>query len=125
MFGIGMPELILILVVALVVVGPRKLPEMARSLGKAMGEFKKATGEMNRAINFDDNFKKPFQEVKEEVESVKEGASSRAASENAGRQDNAEMPVAPEENFDQETVVREKSADDSNEPDDPLTSFHP
>ncbi len=123
MFGIGMPELILILVVALVVVGPRKLPEMARSLGKAMGEFKKATGEMNRAINFDDNFKKPFQEVKEEVESVKEGASSRAASGTTDWQDKAETPAAPEEKSEQETVTPEKSADDSapepNQPDKP------
>jgi len=70
MFGIGMPELILILVVALVVIGPRKLPEMARSLGKALGEFKQATGEMTRAVNLDDNLKdikQSFQDAKEAV----------------------------------------------------------
>ncbi len=51
MFGIGVPELILILVVGLVVFGPGKLPEIARSLGKGMREFKKATNAFSQAIN--------------------------------------------------------------------------
>jgi sec-independent protein translocase protein TatB len=42
MFGIGMPEMILILAVALIVIGPKKLPDLAKSLGRAFGEFKKA-----------------------------------------------------------------------------------
>lgn len=51
MFGIGVPELILILIVGLVVFGPGKLPEIARSLGKGMREFKKATNAFSQAIN--------------------------------------------------------------------------
>ena len=46
MFGIGMPELLLILAVALIVLGPKKLPELARALGKGMAEFRRATEEL-------------------------------------------------------------------------------
>jgi len=45
LFGLGMPEVILILIIALVVFGPSKLPEMGASLGKAIREFQKATQE--------------------------------------------------------------------------------
>jgi len=51
MFGsIGMPELVIILVIALIIFGPRKLPELGRSLGKSIGEFKKASSELQRTL---------------------------------------------------------------------------
>jgi Tat protein translocase TatB subunit len=48
MFGIGMTELLVILAVGLIVIGPKKLPELARSLGKGLAEFRRASTEMRR-----------------------------------------------------------------------------
>jgi TatA/E family protein of Tat protein translocase len=53
MFGIGMPELLLILVVALIVIGPKKLPDIAKALGKGLAEFKRAADEIKTAVNTD------------------------------------------------------------------------
>ncbi len=50
MFGIGMPELLLILAVALIVLGPKKLPEIARSLGRGLAEFRRTTDDVKREM---------------------------------------------------------------------------
>ncbi|MCL1925555.1 MAG: TatA/E family twin arginine-targeting protein translocase [Syntrophorhabdaceae bacterium] len=50
MFGIGFQEMLIILVVALIVFGPKRLPDLARSLGKGIAEFKKASEEVRKGI---------------------------------------------------------------------------
>jgi sec-independent protein translocase protein TatA len=65
MFGsIGMPELIIILVIALIIFGPRKLPELGKSLGRSLNEFKKASTDLQNTLE---------QEIK--IEEQKESAS--------------------------------------------------
>jgi TatA/E family protein of Tat protein translocase len=73
MFGIGMPELILILAIALIVIGPKKLPDLAKSLGRTMREFKRATNEFKESIEIDDEIneindvKKSFDDLSNEI----------------------------------------------------------
>ncbi len=58
MFNIGPLELMVILIVALVVVGPKRLPEVGKTIGKSLREFRKATDEVKQSFdfNFDDDF---------------------------------------------------------------------
>lgn len=75
MFGIGMPEMILILAIALIVIGPKKLPDLAKSLGRAMREFKKATNEFKETMQIDSEMadvKKAFNDINDDVTSAVE-----------------------------------------------------
>jgi|PlaIllAssembly_1097288.scaffolds.fasta_scaffold41908_4 sec-independent protein translocase protein TatA len=73
MFGIGMPELIVILVIALIVIGPQKLPDLARSLGKGLAEFKRAS----------DDFRQSVTDEAAKVEDEKEPLAKEAAAKEA------------------------------------------
>ena len=64
MFGIGMPELIIIFVIALIIIGPKKLPDLARALGKGLAEFRRATDQLKANLDMDD--------VEDELKGVKE-----------------------------------------------------
>jgi len=50
MFGVGMTEIVVILVIALLIFGPNKLPELARSLGKGFGEFRRASYDLRQSL---------------------------------------------------------------------------
>jgi len=66
MFGIGMPEMLLILAIALIVIGPKKLPDLAKSIGRAFGEFKRATSELKESLDLDDE----FQDVNKAIDDI-------------------------------------------------------
>ena len=51
MFGLGMMEILMILAIALIIVGPQKLPELAKTLGRAMGEFKRSAQDLKRSMD--------------------------------------------------------------------------
>lgn len=66
MFGIGMPELLVILGLALIILGPKKLPEIARGLGKAMREFRRATNDIR------EQFEDETRELRDVTESLRD-----------------------------------------------------
>ncbi|HGY11410.1 MAG TPA: twin-arginine translocase TatA/TatE family subunit [Desulfobacterales bacterium] len=57
MFGLGMPEILMILAIALIVIGPKKLPDLAKTLGRAMGEFKRSAQDFKRSIDVETTVK--------------------------------------------------------------------
>ena len=70
MFGIGMPEMFLLLAVALVVIGPKKLPDLAKSLGRALGEFRKATSDLKESMvekSDIEGVKNTFEDLKDDI----------------------------------------------------------
>src|SRR5947207_5757312 len=63
MFGLGMGELIVILAIALIFLGPKRLPDVATTLGKAIRSFRKATRDLTDHLQIDDEVKKPLREL--------------------------------------------------------------
>lgn len=80
MFGIGSTELVVILVVAVIVIGPRKLPQMAKGLGKVFGEFKRASNDLKRTIDHEvDRIEREEKTQKAKAELLPEDAPAPAA----------------------------------------------
>lgn len=68
MFGIGFQEILLILLLALIIFGPKKLPDLAKSLGRGVAEFKKAAEEMKKGL--EDSVKE--EDIKKEIDEIKD-----------------------------------------------------
>jgi len=103
MFGIGMPEMILILAIALIVIGPKKLPDLAKSLGRAMREFKRATSEFKESIEIDDevkelkDVKKSFGDLSDEIRENMDLTKGLADLNDSKKETNSTLPAPSED----------------------------
>jgi Tat protein translocase TatB subunit len=97
MFGIGIPELVIIIIVALLVVGPGKLPDLARSMGKALGEFRRLADDVKGTIEEEmakepetEEEKQKEEQQQAEGETMPEGRQVAEEDKNAEEDENAQ-----------------------------------
>jgi len=102
MFGIGSSEFLVILIVAFLVLGPSHLPKIAKTLGKAMGEFRRVSTEFQRTLN--------LEVEKEEHEERKRQAEKEFFNHDAQAEKNAEKPAAAKTDLEQAVEASHKTA---------------
>ncbi len=128
MFGLGMPEILLILAIALIVIGPKKLPDLAKTLGKAMGEFKRSAQDFKRSIDIETTVKDikdidlpsapDLKEVLKDVNEKKEGTVDTVDTDFSDAQgkvseDTAEAQDPEAKRFPQDTSTADSPVEDS------------
>ena len=112
MFGLGMPEILLILALALIIIGPKKLPDLAKTLGKSMGEFKNAAQDFKNSINIESSLADMDPPAEEIQKNVKEANKKLAADED--NEDKDDDGTAADADFDtqKDSDISDDSADD-------------
>ena len=107
MFGIGSTELLIILVVALIVIGPSKLPEIAKTLGKAMAEFRRVSSDVKRTIEMEVEKEEERRSAASKEETEKE---LKILSQDKGTKDDQEEEVLIEGDLEGEKSTRNERA---------------
>jgi len=102
--NIGIPELIVILIVALLVIGPKKLPDVAKALGKGLAEFKRAMEDVRDEMN--------VREVKEEIDGLKDSLLLKKSYE----EDKKKEVPSPEENIPEKHPTQDPQPDGKAKP---------
>ena len=115
MFGIGMPELLLLLAIALIVVGPKKLPELAKALGRGFAEFKKATNELKESLETNTDFsdlRKSFDDIQD---TGVDATLSSTPSVEANTEEIATTTTTSDKELDDEAELADSSTEDTDE----------
>ena len=104
MFGMGMPEILLILAIALIVLGPKKLPEIAKSLGRGIAEFKRATQELKDNLDADDDLKEARETIREAKKDLEETVHGSVTDSAAGYGAGTVSETGPRHSVEEETT---------------------
>ncbi len=74
MFGISMPEILIVMVIALIVIGPSKLPDLAKAIGRGLAELRKATQEIKESLDLDHELREVKKDISDSIAGLDKAA---------------------------------------------------
>jgi TatA/E family protein of Tat protein translocase len=74
MFGISMPEILIVMVIALIVIGPSKLPDLAKAIGRGLAEFRKATQDIKESLDLDHELREVKKDISDSISGLDKAA---------------------------------------------------
>lgn len=120
--SLGVPELLFILVLALLIFGPRKLPEIGRTMGKALGEFRRATSDLKRTLDTElsaEEVSRPDPPVKATIPTAPTAGSEEPGAET--RSADSTKKIEPAGSGDSSEASPERGGDGETDPNEPIS----